>query len=325
MRALAVQATAAAPPLTDAFHPLSLSATSHGASAAVAPQRRPPARKWLRRLLVHENVDVVMAVLVVVYIVIILIDRATLDILEYVDNSRLDSDPNYEPQFTLAMRRAWLQAFWVVDISFLTFFLFECALRVYADTQRYLRSPLNVVDLVLILLSFAISLWVAPLVWGAWSGPDQEQSSRVNSAQVFLLKIARITRLFRLVPACIRVQETRATVHIDRKGREYGRVGSPVERVIAILKRLRREVRMHTMPHEGGGGGGGGAQSRCAGTSAGVLSSRHDPRCTCAGTTPPSTKWCVVLPTRALATPDVLRLLRVRIGRCAGARLLARP
>ena len=59
-----------------------------------------------------------------------------------------------------------------------------------------------------------------------------------------VFKIARITRLFRVVPACIKVQEhnarEKARVLIERKRLQYGSLGSPVDKVLQILQRLRR-------------------------------------------------------------------------------------
>ena len=64
---------------------------------------------------------------------------------------------------------------------------------------------------------------------------------RVSAASLRAL-VARVTRLFRLIPACMKVHEQRSNALTERKHRVYAatRVGSPVERVLAILQRLKR-------------------------------------------------------------------------------------
>ena len=158
-------------------------------------------RRTLRRHLDNEFVEIVMVTLVIFYIVTILMDRAIFDVLEFVDISYRSDDPI----LTLPMRRAWDRSFWVVDMVFLTIFLVELILRVYAVSTIYLRNPLNVADGLLVLVSYVLSLYVTSFIWG-----ERDVSESARRAWD-VIKIARITRLFRLVPACIKVKERSAT------------------------------------------------------------------------------------------------------------------
>lgn len=51
---------------------------------------------------------------------------------------------------------SWSRVFWLVDLIFLSIFLVEICLRVYAWGSTYLRDWLNVIDAIIVMASFGM-------------------------------------------------------------------------------------------------------------------------------------------------------------------------
>lgn len=57
---------------------------------------------------------------------------------------------------------SWSRVFWLVDLIFLSIFLVEICLRVYAWGGTYLRDWLNVVDMIIVMASFGMCATLPP-------------------------------------------------------------------------------------------------------------------------------------------------------------------
>ena len=70
---------------------------------------------------------------------------------------------------------------------------------------------------------------------------ENEESTGVESA-LQLLRVLRIVRIFRIVIILNKIKRSRENAQIMRKKAKYRRQGSPVERVVEILQKLRRKA-----------------------------------------------------------------------------------
>ena len=125
-----------------------------------------------------------MATLVVLYIVVILLDRAIFDVLEFIDLSYRSDATDWV--LTVEYRRSWHRSFWVVDLVFLTAFMLEIVLRIVVGSTRYFRHPLFAIDATLVLGSFVLSLWVLPFLWLSDDNFDYETTRKFTSAYLSL-------------------------------------------------------------------------------------------------------------------------------------------
>ena len=196
-----------------------------------------------------------MASLVIIYGLLIFVDATVMGVLADQDDAR---PPGTPAVLTIEMRRRIRNIFWVTDFAFLSFFLFEALLWFFALSTQLVRSKLHVADTSLLVVTFAFSLSVAPFVWEAQAQAQQdlevagEYAAAATAAAIDqdtfaslsiatqCFRITRLIRLFRLFPVIMKVQERNASAALDRKTRDYGNSGSNVERVLMILKRLKR-------------------------------------------------------------------------------------
>eukprot|EP00325_Prymnesiales_sp_UTEX-LB-985_P034274 CAMPEP_0174722044 /NCGR_PEP_ID=MMETSP1094-20130205/37589_1 /TAXON_ID=156173 /ORGANISM="Chrysochromulina brevifilum, Strain UTEX LB 985" /LENGTH=680 /DNA_ID=CAMNT_0015922829 /DNA_START=74 /DNA_END=2116 /DNA_ORIENTATION=+ len=128
----------------------------------------------------------------------------------------------------------WMRIFWFIDLIFLSFFLLEIGVRVYAWGCNYCRDVLNLIDFLIVAASFAM-LWVT-LEYTLISG----ESSGLDTA-LALLRVFRIVRIFRLVIILNKFKRTREAAAVLRLKAKYRRQGSPVERVLEVLQNLKRK------------------------------------------------------------------------------------
>ena len=128
----------------------------------------------------------------------------------------------------------WMRAFWMIDLLFLSFFLVEIAVRVYAWGMTYVRDLLNMIDFAVVLVSF-VMLWVT-LPYTMSGGTD----SGLGTA-LALLRVFRGVRFLRLVVILNKINRTREDASRMRQKAKYKREGSPVERVVDILQGLKRK------------------------------------------------------------------------------------
>lgn len=118
-------------------------------------------------------------------------------------------------------------------MGFLCLFMLELAVRLYAWGPVYLRDPFNVIDAVIIIGSFSVSIVVFSSVFAEDSNGDSVRSTSQ------ITRLVRIVRVFRLLTAMTKFQKNRANTDVRRKKAKYRKTGSYVERVIDILQKLR--------------------------------------------------------------------------------------
>ena len=153
----------------------------------------------VRRLLEQEWVEKGTVALVLLYMLLVLLDLA------------LDGV------------RAWAAGFIYADLVLLCVFAAEHAVRLYAYGSAHLRSPTNLFDISVVLVSLAFQLhYVA-------SGAGEELS---------FLGVLRLVRLVRIVAVMRKIQEQRDAAKAARQLK----LGSPVERVLELLNEMKDKV-----------------------------------------------------------------------------------
>ena len=115
--------------------------------------------------------------------------------------------------------RDWL---YFVDLSFLSIFMIEIAVRIFAFDKQFFRDFVQVVDMVVVSVSFVIAVV-----------PEDVLSS------VDFLNILRVVRLFRLAVIINKLQRSREAAAMRSKRAMYKRLGAPVEKVLTFLTELR--------------------------------------------------------------------------------------
>jgi len=159
-----------------------------------------PFRTKLRNFLDKLVVEFVVIAIVLVYMVLILVDLLLAD----------------EPKLS----ESWVNAFRYVDLGFLVFFTVELIFRLYAYGFRYLYSFINTFDALIVVISLVLQLYYIV------------NMSDLNTPG--FLSALRLVRLMRLMVVMNKVQKTRAAY----KKTKYLKLGSPVERVMELLKDL---------------------------------------------------------------------------------------
>ena len=204
-------------------------------------------------LLSHGYTEIAMAALVLLYILVIFAESTIVGVLADRDATRPDQEPAI---LTLELRQQIRFSFWVVDVSFLSFFVSELLLWVFWESSNFLRSRVKLVDAILLIITFGLSLAISPLIWelradqqrvlvsdgvsaSVAAAADQEVYASLSAAtQVF--RLLRIVRLLRLFPVIFTIQERTASAALDRETEKMSSSGSNVERALMILKRLKR-------------------------------------------------------------------------------------
>ena len=133
----------------------------------------------------------------------------------------------------------------MIDLLFLTIFIVEISMRLYAWGFTYLRDVLNLVDMVIVLGSFVL-LWITMeftmLTCLDFSRVECTGASSGYEATRSILRVFRMVRIVRIVIIINKIKRSRENAQILRKKAKYKRQGSPVERVLEILQRLRRKA-----------------------------------------------------------------------------------
>jgi len=185
-------------------------------------------RKKLRLFTDDRRVEGTTMVVVLLYFFFIMLDFI---VPEMIFSAGLGGEITIEyKRFVIA----WQRVFWFVDLIFLSFFLIEITVRVFAWGCAYLRDVLNLIDFLIVAVSFAM-LWVT-LEYTLFEG----EGSGLESA-LALLRVFRVVRIFRLVILINKFKRTRETAALMRQKAKYKRQGSPVERVLDILQSLKRK------------------------------------------------------------------------------------
>ena len=116
----------------------------------------------------------------------------------------------------------WKRAVKVLDGIFLSLFLLEVVFRLYVFGAGYLKSILDVVDLLAIVISFLMMLMMD---WAKVVDKD-----KVSSITELLLAV-RFLRVFRLAAVMLRSIKTAANFSDDARPRRNSTLGIPSERV----------------------------------------------------------------------------------------------
>ena len=172
-------------------------------------------RARLRAFLENLKVEFFTMGVVIIYMLLIFAD------LMLADDPNVDSEADGKP---------WTNAFKYLDMVFLAVFTVELLIRLFAFGYFYCTSPLNVVDGLVVLISFGLQAWVISL------GEETIGSEAATASN--LLSIARVLRLVRLFVVMNKVQKARAAY----KKTKYLKTGSPVERVIDLLGDMKGKV-----------------------------------------------------------------------------------
>ena len=130
------------------------------------------------------------------------------------------------------------QAFYIVDIAFLTIFLIEIIAKLFGLGLRYLKDALNAADCAIIFASIFMTVLVL--------STDALDSA---SGAYSLLPLFKVVRLLRVVLVMTRLQRSRERY---RRMKMVG-LAAPVEKVFEIISELRRKARVAPDAAHGGG------------------------------------------------------------------------
>jgi hypothetical protein len=119
----------------------------------------------------------------------------------------------------------WQRLFWTIDLIFLTFFLLEILVRVYAWGWPYLRDVLNMVDFLIVFISF-VMLWVTfdYTVNGVVAVGGSGDGSNLNTV-LAMLRVFRIVRIFRIIIILNKFKRAREGAVAMSKRAKYKRQG----------------------------------------------------------------------------------------------------
>ena len=119
----------------------------------------------------------------------------------------------------------WDEAMRHCDLVLLSVFMLEICLRLFGFGLDYLRDCINVVDAVVVLVSWVITLLPPSMVkLFAW------------------FRLFRILRLFRFAVIINKLQRSREAAAMMRKRSMYRKAGAPVEKVLDFFEDLRSRM-----------------------------------------------------------------------------------
>jgi len=153
-------------------------------TAFVAPgsTKKMSYRKKLRLFTDDRRVEGTTMVVVLLYFFFIMLDFI---VPEMIFSAGLGGEITIEyKRFVIA----WQRVFWFVDLIFLSFFLIEITVRVFAWGCAYLRDVLNLIDFLIVAVSFAM-LWVT-LEYTLFEGEVRGRAKLASLAPV--LNYARV-------------------------------------------------------------------------------------------------------------------------------------
>lgn len=133
----------------------------------------------------------------------------------------------------------WEEIFRYVDLVFLSLFMVERGFALVAfGPVWFSKQPLEMFDAVVVLISFV-------MIFVFWDDVEDEDDSNsgaeAGSTLASLARLVRLVRIFRILTVMNKVQKSRASAHVLSKKAKYRKLGSPVERVLEILLRLKRD------------------------------------------------------------------------------------
>ena len=112
----------------------------------------------------------------------------------------------------------------MIDLLFLTIFIVEISMRLYAWGFTYLRDVLNLVDMVIVLGSFVL-LWITMeftmLTCLDFSRVECTGASSGYEATRSILRVFRMVRIVRIVIIINKIKRSRENAQILRKKAKY--------------------------------------------------------------------------------------------------------
>ena len=173
------------------------------------PVRQKRVKQWqrnVRRAFDSFACELLVITLVILYALIIFTDLAF--------TAARDSEA---PEWDEAMRHC--------DLVLLSVFMLEICLRLFGFGLDYLRDCINVVDAVVVLVSWVITLLPPSMVkLFAW------------------FRLFRILRLFRFAVIINKLQRSREAAAMMRKRSMFRKAGAPVEKVLDFFEDLRSRM-----------------------------------------------------------------------------------
>ena len=130
----------------------------------------------------------------------------------------------------------WEEIFRYVDLVFLSLFMVERGFALVAfGPVWFSKQPLEMFDAVVELISFV-------MIFVFWDDVEDEDDSNsgaeAGSTLASLARLVRLVRIFRILTVMNKVQKTRAAFKKTR----YLKMGSPVERVMQLLRGLKEKA-----------------------------------------------------------------------------------
>ena len=137
----------------------------------------------------------------------------------------------------------WDQIFTVVDWGFLTAFVIELILKLYAwGPVTYLKNCLDAFDAVVVTVSYAFVIVFT-------SGIMNTCSAGSNAATIAALaRLVRLVRIFRLMTVMNKIQKSRASAHVLRKKVSRAPHAQPRQRAARHTESCTPEPRARAAP-----------------------------------------------------------------------------
>jgi len=187
-------------------------------------------RRSLRETLSLLSFEILVIFLVLVYAVIIFIDLTTAESWEDVDDPLCIAATTREISRNATLTvlcdkvepRDWL---YTLDLVFLSVFLVEISVRIFAFGSSFFFDVMQVIDMVVVTIAFILALI-----------PEDVLTS------VSFLSVLRVVRLFRLAVIINKLQRSREAAAMRSKRAMYKRLGAPVEKVLTFLSELRSRL-----------------------------------------------------------------------------------
>jgi len=186
-------------------------------------------RKRMRSTLEALWFEALIMVLVSVYAVIIFIGLARAEGANVDDwlcytasSSEISSNSTLEKLCSKVEPRDW---FYTLDLVFLSIFMVEIAVRIFAFGALFFRETIQNIDTVVVVVSFGLAL------------VPQDVMASVN-----FLGLLRFARFFRLAVIINKLQRSREAAAMRSKRAMYKRMGAPVEKVLTFLTELKERL-----------------------------------------------------------------------------------
>ena len=137
-------------------------------------------RKRLRVFTEDRRVEGIIIVVVLFYFLFICLDFAVPEIVFSSHNSIFTDE--YQ-----AFIQGWTLMFWIVDLIFLSIFIIEITLRVYAWGMSYIKDVLNFIDAIVVFASFAMLFATMDIT--IYGGTGEANANGADSARASTVRL----------------------------------------------------------------------------------------------------------------------------------------